>query len=472
MDGNLYRFDLGKYYNTFPRIDTPTCQVSPLGNDDGYTELLPTIDSTWTYRGHSSNGQHLVWEKRETMFNFTNVYKMHVHKVEQRPVRLHMIGYNFVLGSHPDEYIIDYHQYAPGSIDQTAFAVPALCTNAKVNPNSLVRARAFAGILGMHKIAAAAIEAQNDHFHTFMRQHNRVYKNAAEYHRRRSIFEENVAYIDAHNSRSGVSHKLGLNKFADMTIEEVQRVMAPNRFKSRQEKLRVKESFTYDATHKPSGQALPPAVNWVAKGAVNPPKDQGACGSCWTFGTAGSLEGAYAIKTGNLVRLSEQQILDCAWVANGDSGCDGGFAEQAMQWVKDNGGLALEQDYKYLMVDGYCKSHIQNSGVVVQSYVNVTGGEAGLMDAVANHGPVAVAINAAMKDFYYYQGGIYSNPNCDPNDRDHEVLVVGYGTENGQDYWLLKNSWGVIWGEKGFFRMARNKGNMCGVAAEARYAVL
>jgi cathepsin L len=143
-----------------------------------------------------------------------------------------------------------------------------------------------------------------------------------------------------------------------------------------------------------------------------------------------------------------------------------------MQWVQNNGGLALEQDYSYKMADAYCMANIKNSGVVVRGYVNVTG-EANLQDAVANHGPVAVAINAAMKDFYYLQGnGVYSNPNCDPNDRDHEVLVVGYGTQNGQDYWLVKNSWGVIWGDKGFFKMARNAGNMCGIASEARYALL
>lgn len=470
----MYRFDLNKYYNTFPRIDTPTCQVAPLGSDDTYTELLPVLDSTWTYRGHSSNGQHLVWEKRETMFNFTNVYKMHVHKIEQRPVRLHMVGFNFVLGSHPDEYIIDYRQYQPGSVDQSAFSIPAICSGAKTNPNALFRARAFAGILGMHKIASQAlnIAPEDEHFHSFMRTHKRVYKNAAEYHQRRAVFRDNLAYINAHNSRRDVSHNLGVTQFADMTVEEIQRVMLPNRFKSAEEKRQVKQSFAYDAKHKNSGQALPSAVDWVSKGAVNPPKDQGACGSCWTFGTAGSLEGAYAIKTGNLVSLSEQQILDCAWVPNGDSGCDGGFAEQAMQWIKNNGGLATEASYSYIMVDGYCKANIKNSGVVVQGYVNVTG-EAALQDAVANHGPVAVAINAAMKDFYYLQGdGIYSNPNCDPNDRDHEVLVVGYGTQNGKDYWLVKNSWGVIWGNKGFFKMARNANNMCGIASEARYALL
>jgi hypothetical protein len=124
------------------------------------------------------------------------------------------------------------------------------------------------------------------------------------------------------------------------------------------------------------------------------------------------------------------------------------------------------------MVDGYCRAHDVSSHVSITGYVNVTGGEAGLQEAVAK-GPVAVAINASLRDFYYFQGpGIYSNPNCDPNDRDHEVTVVGYGSENGQDYWLVKNSWGVIWGDKGYFKMARNKGNMCGIASEARYPLV
>jgi C1A family cysteine protease len=174
----------------------------------------------------------------------------------------------------------------------------------------------------MHKIAAQAVDmpAEDEHFHAFLNNHRRVYASVDEYHRRRAIFQENLAYINAHNARKDVAHKLGVTRFADMTHDEILNVMVPNRFKSAEEKRRVKESFTYTAEHKNSGQALPAAVDWVAKGKVNPPKDQGACGSCWTFGTAGSLEGAYAIKTGNLVSLSEQQILDCAWVAGGDSG--------------------------------------------------------------------------------------------------------------------------------------------------------
>jgi len=226
-----------------------------------------------------------------------------------------------------------------------------------------------------------------------------------------------------------------------------------------------------------SGKSVPSSINWVDKGAVNPPKDQGVCGSCWTFGTVGSLEGAWFVKTGVLLSLSEQQLVDCAWGSwgSGDSGCDGGFAPGALQWIINNGGIALESDYSYKMQDSFCKADIKTSNIEVLAYVNVTEySEQALQDAVANFGPVAIAIDAAHPEFEFYKSGVYYNPNCknDPNSLDHEVLVVGYGTENGQDYWLVKNSWSTHWGDNGFIKMARNRDNNCGIATAANYAIV
>jgi len=313
---------------------------------------------------------------------------------------------------------------------------------------------------------------EHDEFNSFMSTHKRVYSGFEEYVRRRAIFEDNLSFINAHNARGDSTYTLGVTRFADMELEEMQRIMNPRKFKTPAQVAAIKSTFrAADATHGPSSEPLPTSVNWWTAGAVNPPKDQGACGSCWTFGVAASLESAWKIKTGNLVSISEQQVLDCAWVPNGDSGCDGGFAEQGFQWIMRNGGIATEKSYHYLMVDGYCRAHDQSARVVVKGYVNITGGEPGLQSAVAKN-PVAVAINASLKDFYFYFGGIYNNPACDPNNRDHEVTAVGYGTENGQDYWLVKNSWGVIWGEKGFVKMSRNRSNQCGISSEARYPLV
>jgi cathepsin L len=208
-------------------------------------------------------------------------------------------------------------------------------------------------------------------------------------------------------------------------------------------------------------------------------KDQGVCGSCWTFGTAGSIEGAYFVQTGNLVSISEQQILDCAWGTwvTGNSGCDGGFAPNAYEWIMQNGGLALENTYKYLMMDHWCNAFDKSSGVQVTGYVNITSGdEDALVDAIATAGPCAIAIDASHPSFTFYTGGVYYEPQCKNgiNDLDHEVLAVGYGTDEdtGLDYFLVKNSWSTHWGVEGYVRMSRNRNNNCGVATSANYPIV
>lgn len=458
-------------------------------NDDSYVYILPEMDAAkWIYKGYHANGQQQFWEWTDVKYNFTNSYRFYVNSRTGAPLRLHMRGFNFVLGSHPDEYVIHYDHYMPNVVNEQHFNVPALCSGKSVVESHTLKHRAahFNKYLGLGMLAGLTVpetpitsEVQQK-FHTFIGEHKKTYSNPSEYARRLATFESNLAMIDAHNSRSDVTYRLGITQFADMDQDEVQRIMNPGRFR----RMRGETPKTTVAAriHERGAAALPTYVNWVEKGAVNPPKDQGACGSCWTFGTAGSLEGAWAIKTGQLLRLSEQQILDCAWYDNGNSGCDGGFAGEAFTWIAANKGLALEADYPYLMVDGYCKARIRDSGVRVQGHVNVSASELALQDAVANHGPVAVAINAATPDFYYMQGpGVYNNPQCvgGVNDLDHEVLVVGYGTDviNGKnvDYWLMKNSWGVIWGDKGFWKMARNsnmEGGMCGVHQQGRYAIV
>jgi cathepsin L len=273
-------------------------------------------------------------------------------------------------------------------------------------------------------------------------------------------------------------YSLKMNHYGDLTHEQFKYVMLPKSTSST-----PKPTFTANYVHpEPTPEelaALPASVDWRQKGAVTMVKDQGVCGSCWTFGTTGSLEGMWAAKYGKLHSLSEQQIVDCAWTnapdGMGDSACDGGFAAPAFQWIIDNKGIALEQDYPYLMVDSWCDSTVKTSSVTVKGYVNVTmNSEAALQDAVARFGPVAVAIDAAHEHFEYYSSGVYYNPKCksDLNDLDHEVLVVGYGTENGQDYWIVKNSWSTHWGDQGFIKMARNRGNNCGIATQATYPIV
>jgi len=141
----------------------------------------------------------------------------------------------------------------------------------------------------------------------------------------------------------------------------------------------------------------------------------------------------------------------------------------------NNGGVSNEHEYPYLMVDSYCDASKLNPQVRLKGYVNVTqGSEAALQYAVGTFGPVSIAIDAAHEEFEYYGGGVYYNPNCknDMNSLDHEVLVVGYGSENGKDYWIVKNSWSTHWGDKGYIKMARNRNNNCGIATQATYPLV
>jgi len=306
-------------------------------------------------------------------------------------------------------------------------------------------------------------------FDQFSKAHGKLYHSEEERGHRMSVYNANKKYIDRHNARPSATYKLAMNKYGDYTQAELKNLMRPTPSTPRsQSKNRA------TATHVDKDKDLPTYVNWVERGAVNPPKDQGICGSCWTFGTTGTLEGAWFLKTGNLVSLSEQQINDCAWT-EGNSACDGGEASGALQWVIDNGGIAFEQTYRYIMLDHFCNTEDRSSGVTIKGYVNITSGsEKALTDAIANHGPIGVAIDASHPSFTFYSSGVYNEPQCKSgvDDLDHEVLAVGYGTEDGKDYYLVKNSWSTNWGDEGYIKMSRNNNNQCGIATAANYPLL
>jgi len=219
---------------------------------------------------------------------------------------------------------------------------------------------------------------------------------------------------------------------------------------------------------------LPESIDWRLYGAVTPVKDQSVCGSCWSFGTVGSLEGAYFLKTGQLVRLSQQALVDCSW-GYGNNGCDGGEDFRSYQWVMKHGGIPSEDSYgPYLGIDGYC--HVQNvtATAKITGYVNVTSGdEDALKLAIFKHGPISVAIDASHRSFSFYANGVYYEPKCKNGEDglDHAVLAVGYGVLNGKPYWLVKNSWSTYWGNDGYVLMAQRDNN-CGVATMPTYVTM
>lgn len=216
--------------------------------------------------------------------------------------------------------------------------------------------------------------------------------------------------------------------------------------------------------------SLPDSIDWRQYGVVTPIKNQGHCGSCWTFSATGAMEGAWAKATGNLISLSEQQLVDCV---KKDHGCNGGEMNDAFIYAIENP-ICTENQDPYKAEDSKCidcNSYIQFTSCMNVPFSN----ELALKEAVAIHGPISVSIQADQPIFRNYKGGIITDKSCGIN-LDHGVLLVGYGEENGVKYWLVKNSWGTSWGENGYVRILRSDNNntngICGIAMQASFPIV
>lgn len=299
--------------------------------------------------------------------------------------------------------------------------------------------------------------------------HNKVYENQQVDAMRHRIFLQSKDRIEKFNAQNGTTFKLAVNKFSDRKSEEISRlygVRMPKQMESMQNSL--EEQSFLDSIMEDTSFESPASVDWRKEaGRVSRVKDQGDCGSCWAFATIGVLEGQEVVRNrSSLVELSEQNLVDCDPV---DRGCNGGFPERALRFIKQQGGIVSENSYPYKAKTGK-KCLFQKDNIVISdSGAAVLQGQSEdkLKRLVARFGPVAVLINADVFLFPYYKFGVYVDPACgnQPETFNHAVLVVGYGTDPIEgDYWLVKNSWGEDWGEKGYIRMARNHNNMCGIA--------
>jgi len=441
------------------------------GGQDGPVtaqSMLPDISDFELLGKELKNGDKCQkWQKIERIGGKTNKYTMWIKEDNGSPVPVHyeMKGFNTLLGSHYDHYFITYRDFKVENLDQSdvfdiylkkdchGWPGPGIDHVYTMNP--------------MKEFINNHDQHVHDTFEKFKIDHGRVYDTDREHIKRLELYRQNMRFISSKN-RQGLSYSLASNHLADKSQEE----------------MKVLRGRIYDSSLKYNGGQpqvytkrmitdAPDTLDWRLYGAVTPVKDQSVCGSCWSFGSVGTLEGALFLQTGNLVRLSQQALIDCSW-GFGNNGCDGGEDWRVYQWMIKHGGIPTEDSYgPYLGQDGYCHVNKSEMGLKIKSWVNVTSGDVdALKVAIASHGPVSVAIDASHKSLSFYSNGVYYEKECnnDVAGLDHAVLAVGYGELNGEKYWLVKNSWSTYWGNDGYVLMSQ-KNNNCGVATAATYVV-
>ena len=302
-------------------------------------------------------------------------------------------------------------------------------------------------------------------FNNFQDRFQKVYNSLEEYQKRFLIFRTNLRSIILHNLDETQNFTMGVNQFTDLTPEEFK-----GSYVGTVDSPAVVGSYGCK-TFSSSATNVPSSVDWRSKGAVTSVKDQGQCGSCWTFSSTGAIEGVWAISKGQLIDLSEQQLVDCATgLTYGSYGCNGGQMDGAFKYVMQNGQCTLSS-YPYTAKDGTCSKKCSPVVRITSCSDVKPNDQLSLKGAVAMQ-PVSVAIEADTRYFQSYSSGVLTSTSCGTN-LDHGVLVVGYGEENGQKYWLVKNSWSTTWGDKGYVKIARsestNDPGVCGIAMQPSF---
>jgi len=294
----------------------------------------------------------------------------------------------------------------------------------------------------------------------FKSTYNRNFFDSRDEAYRKLVFVNNVRKIAKHNDEGLHTYTLAMNEFGDMTAEEFFAKYTGYRG-LRHQYLHSKNVANLSTV------VAADSVDWEAKGAVTPVKNQGQCGSCWSFSTTGAIEGAWFIAKNSLVSLSEQQLMDCS-KDEGNESCEGGLMDQAFEYAIKKGGLCSETEYPYKAKD---ETSCKKCSVVatISKYTDVGKTDADLEKAVTLS-PVAVAIEADQDAFQFYSSGVMTGE-CGTQ-LDHGVLAVGYGTLDGTAYWKVKNSWGPSWGMKGYILIEKGKkqeGGQCGILMAASY---
>jgi len=332
---------------------------------------------------------------------------------------------------------------------------------------------AIATIAAASSASAGSLRGSNAEWDAFVSKFGFTF-TAEELVARRAIFDANLAKIEAHNALN-LPWTMGVNQFTHLTPDEWRaRVSSGKRNKL--------DTSAAGAPEVPLRGTLPASVNWTAVGKVNPVKDQAQCGSCWAFATVLAVEGDYAVNKNTLLSLSEEQVVQCDYNnGDGNSGCDGGDQLTALKWLANQPGLCTEADYPYTSgggTTGKCKKTCTPAVKIAEGVEVPKGNDTALMVAIANY-PLSLSVDASDDAIWQsYSGGVVTGKcgTCkDASCLDHGVGGVGYGTDNGVDYWIVRNSWGKSWGEAGYIRLARGPAyapaGQCGVTIDNQYSV-
>lgn len=307
-------------------------------------------------------------------------------------------------------------------------------------------------------------------FTAFQEKFNKYYEDLDTLRNKYEIFKNNFKFISEHNSKLGNSYILGINQFSDMTNDEFKQIRNDGYF------LDNLEMYLCSSYNTPASSSAPSSIDWRFKNAVTSVKDQGNCGSCWSFSATGAMEGAYSIKSGQLLSFSEQELVDCAYgISYGSYGCNGGQMDGAFKYAIQNG-MCTESAYPYTSgttgSSGTCSS-CSTVAKFSSCYDVKPNDQLVLKNAVLNQ-PVSVAIEADSLYFQLYSSGVLTSSACGTN-LNHGVLIIGYGIENETPYWLVKNSWSANWGENGYVKILRsdstNDAGICGIAIQPSFII-
>jgi C1A family cysteine protease len=307
-------------------------------------------------------------------------------------------------------------------------------------------------------------EYYEEKFFNWVQEHSMMANSGTHFVKMLQNFANNDDIIETHNS-GNQTYTLGHNQFSHLSLDEFREFVHLGLKRPDEE---IKAESTLEAADR---STLPTSIDHVELGHVTGVKDQGQCGSCWSFSATGALEGAYHIKTNSLKAFSEQQLVDCDTFKNGgkDMGCNGGLMDSAFAWVQKNKGLCYEEAYPYnsgtTKKSGTCSTSCKvDAAVAPTSYTDVKkNDDTAMMTALAKQ-PVSIAIEADQSAFQLYKSGVFTAA-CGTK-LDHGVLAVGYGSMNGVDHYRVKNSWGTSWGDKGYIYLARGisqKEGQCGM---------